>query len=92
MAAPGSDLGAWLPDNGQEGDILGQRWLDVPDLPVHFSGHAAALVLADCYAVVSAEHQVCNPHRGPPKAKLSDIRGALTLLFAVYFMQTQVYG
>jgi len=76
MAAAGSDLGAWLPDHGQEGDILGQRGLDVPDLPVHLPGHAATLVPADRHAVVSAEHQVCNPQRAPLKATMSDIRGA----------------
>ena len=76
MAAAGCDLGAWLPDNGQEGDILGQRGLDVPDLPVHIPGHAAALVSADRHAVVSAEHQVCDPHKAPLKAIVPDIRGA----------------
>jgi len=76
MAAAGSNLGAWLPDNGQEGDILGQQGLDVPDLPVRIPGHAAALVPADRHAPVSAEHQVCNPQRAPLIATVSDITDA----------------
>ena len=61
VAEAGGDLGAWLAHHAAEGDELGQRGVDVPDLPVHLAGRPAAAVPPDGHAAVPAEHQASSP-------------------------------
>lgn len=51
-------MGAGLADHVSAGDGLGQGRVDVPYLPGHLPGPAAAAVPAHCPAAVPTEHQV----------------------------------
>lgn len=58
MAAARSHLGARVSDHGEKCHRVGQRGVDVPHIPVHLHGPAAAAVPAYYTAAVPTEHQV----------------------------------